>query len=127
MDHPARRERLREPLGELGVDALLITKLVNVRYLSGFTGSNGQLLATADGAVFFTDPRYEDQSQREVDGVELRTYPRRFAQALADACLDRSIARLGFESAGVTHKTWLELAGIEGVELVPTDDVVERL
>ena len=127
MEHSLRRDRLREPLGELGVDALLITRLVNVRYLSGFTGSNGQLLATADGAVFLTDPRYEEQSAREVPGVELRTYPRRFVEALADVCRDRSISRLGFESAGVTHKTFLELEATDGLDLVPMEEVVERL
>ena len=127
MDHTSRRDRLSEPLGELGLDALLVTRLVNVRYLTGFTGSNGQMLVEAGGGAFFTDSRYEEQARKEVPDLERRTYPRRFVQALAELCRSRSIRRLGFESTGVTHKTWQELDEMEGVELVPTEDVVERL
>ncbi|MGH2691955.1 MAG: M24 family metallopeptidase [Actinomycetota bacterium] len=127
MDHSARRDRLRDPLDELHVDALLVTRLVNVRYLTGFTGSNGQLLAIAGGGVFFTDSRYEEQSLREVPDLERRTYPHRFAQFLDAACRTLSIRRLGFESAGVTYKTWQDLDAMEGIELVPTQDVIERM
>jgi Xaa-Pro aminopeptidase len=127
MDHSTRRERLRGALDELGLDGLLITRLVNVRYLAGFTGSNGQLLATPGGGTFFTDSRYEEQSRRDVPDLERKTYPRRFVQTLDEVCRARSIGRLGFESAGLTHKTWLELDSMEGVELVPTVEVVEKL
>jgi Xaa-Pro aminopeptidase len=127
MDHSTRRERLREPLQELELDALLVTRIVNVRYLTGFTGSNGQLLATPAGGVLFTDSRYEEQSRKEAPDLERQIYPRRFVQALSEACGARSIRRLGFESAGLTHKTWRELDAIEGVELVPTEEVVEKL
>ncbi|MGH2709590.1 MAG: M24 family metallopeptidase [Actinomycetota bacterium] len=127
MDHAGRRSRLRGPLEEPGIDALLVTRLVNVRYLTGFTGTNGQLLAGPDDAVFLTDSRYEDQSSREVPDIERKTYPSRFVEALAEACKARSITRLGFESSGVTYKSWRELDALEGVELVPTEELVERL
>jgi len=45
---------------------LLVTELTNVRYLSGFTGSNGALLVTRDDSLFVTDGRYQDQIQSEV-------------------------------------------------------------
>ena len=127
MDHSTRRERVREPLQELELDALLVTRIVNVRYLTGFTGSNGQLLAIPTGGVLFTDSRYEEQSHKEAPDLERQIYPRRFVQALSEACRARSIRRLGFESAGLTHKTWRELDAIEGVELIPTEEVVEKL
>ena len=127
MDHSARRERLREPLQELGLDALLVTRLVNVRYLTGFTGSNGQVLVTAAGGVFFTDTRYEEQVRKEVSDLEREVYPRRFVRAVAEACRARSIGRLGFESAGLTHRTWRELEAAGVVELVPTEEVAEEL
>ncbi|MDQ5855584.1 MAG: aminopeptidase P family N-terminal domain-containing protein, partial [Actinomycetota bacterium] len=69
MVHPRRREALRERLRELQLDALLVTGLLNVRYLTGFTGSNGALLVHAEGderSVFATDGRYRTQSQRQV-------------------------------------------------------------
>jgi len=62
MDLKPIRDRLVQ--GE--VEAFLITHLVNVRYLSGFTGSFAALLISPQGALFITDPRYEEQSSQEV-------------------------------------------------------------
>ena len=54
---------------ELKLDALVVSGAENVRYLSGYTGSNGMLLLLRNGdPVFFTDPRYEIQSREEVGG-----------------------------------------------------------
>ena len=58
MDNNLRRTRLAERLDDLGVDAVLSTHLPNVRYLSGYTGSNGQIVVAAEGSRFFTDGRY---------------------------------------------------------------------
>jgi Xaa-Pro aminopeptidase len=64
VDHELRRNRLAERLGELEVDAVVVTRLPNVRYLTGFTGSNAQTLVTPTSGVFFTDGRYTEQSRR---------------------------------------------------------------
>src|SRR5207237_3502045 len=58
----ARIPRLRQRLDEAGCDALLVTRLVNIRYLTGFTGSAGLLLVRADEVVLTTDGRSRDQS-----------------------------------------------------------------
>lgn len=69
--HSDRRRRLTEILRERDVDGAFITTLVNVRYLTGFTGSNGALWLGADGAaLFLTDGRYKDQAAQEVPDVE---------------------------------------------------------
>ena len=77
MSAAARRERLRALLVEHELDALLVTTLVNVRYLTGFTGSAGELLVTADGAgdVFVTDGRYDQQSADQVGDLARRILP----------------------------------------------------
>jgi Xaa-Pro dipeptidase len=128
MDFPGRRARLAARLNELGIDAILVTRLPNVRYLTGFTGSNGQLVLGADGGVFLTDGRYTEQSRHEVPDLDRVTYPA-FPSGFADAVAKLGAARVGFESAGVTHKLFRELsdAGPDGAELVPTDGEVERL
>ncbi len=74
MDRAGRLDRARRAFDEHGVDAALITTPVNVRWLTGFTGSNGRLLIDADGAVLYTDGRYTEQSASElaaggVDGL----------------------------------------------------------
>ena len=62
-----RRQRLLEPLREARVQAFLVSALPNVRYLSGFTGSNAALLVTPERALLFTDPRYQTQAAQESD------------------------------------------------------------
>lgn len=74
MDHGLRRHALTQRLGDLEVDALLVSRLPNVRYLTGFTGSNGQLIAGTGEAVFLTDGRYTEQSRHEVADLERVTY-----------------------------------------------------
>jgi Xaa-Pro aminopeptidase len=126
VDHGGRRKRLTERLPELGVEAFLVTRPPNVRYLTGFTGSNGQLLLTADGALLLTDGRYAEQARREVPDLRRTVYAGEFARAFAGACEDLGVRRVGFEAAGVTYRTYTELVAT-GVELVPTSQEVERL
>ena len=126
VDHSARRARLTQRFAELEVDAVLVTKLVNVRYLTGFTGSNGQLLLASDRAAFFTDGRYDEQSRREVAGVERRIYLRDFPRFFADACRELGVSRVGFEPEGLTYRGWDELRAT-GIELVAVGDELERL
>ena len=113
-------------LSQLGADAFLVTRLPNVRYLTGFTGSNGQLVLTPDGGIFLTDGRYVHQSRREVPDLALGSYPAEFAPRLAEACRDLQVDRVAFESAGLTHRTFTQLAET-GIGLIPTTDEVERL
>jgi Xaa-Pro aminopeptidase len=66
-----RRRRAVETLAGLGAEGLLVTTLVNVRYLTGFTGSNGALVLAGDGTgTFLTDGRYREQAVYEVPNLE---------------------------------------------------------
>jgi len=96
-DHQERRERLRGALADLDVEAALITRLVNVRYLTGFTGSNAALLVTHDSAVLATDGRYTEQSAREVPDLE-RVIDRRCAEVLLER-LQHHVAAAAVEVA----------------------------
>ena len=66
MNYAARQRAARAQLAASGAEALLVSHLPNVRYLCGFSGSNGLLLMTARGAVLFTDGRYREQAGQEV-------------------------------------------------------------
>lgn len=72
----ARRGRLLRRLQSLGLDGILVTDLVNVRYLTGFTGSAAALLVTGGGdPVLATDGRYEEQAAAQTAGLEILVNP----------------------------------------------------
>ena len=62
----AGSSRLQASLDGAGCDALLVTHLTNIRYLTGFTGSAALLLVRPDGLTFVTDGRYEEQAAGEL-------------------------------------------------------------
>jgi Xaa-Pro aminopeptidase len=74
-DTEARRRALRALLAHADLSALLVTKPVNVRYLTGFSGSYGALLLLHDRSLFFTDRRYERQAAAEVPDTEVVLAP----------------------------------------------------
>lgn len=108
-------------------DALLVTSSANVRYLSGFTGSNGALLLWPGGAHFFTDPRYTIQASREVD-CRAETVKGPLLQAVADRIRRLKFRRIGFERSRASFdeyqflKDRLEL----GALLKPVAGLIER-
>jgi Xaa-Pro aminopeptidase len=65
MDYKSRIKMLRDQFTS-NYNAMLVTNLANIRYLCGYSGSNGTLLITKRKALFFTDFRYEEQSKKEV-------------------------------------------------------------
>lgn len=126
MDHAARVERLRVALD---VDALLVTNLKNIRYLTGFTGSAGMLLVTADELLLTSDGRYGTQISQQVTlpaRVEIGL-PTRQRDAVKSAA--KTFWRIGLEAGHVTWGQQREMAAdwFAHAELVPTAGVVEKL
>lgn len=131
-----RRERIRARLGTLGADALLVTKPVNVRYLSGYSGSNGQLIVGSED-VFMTDGRYEEQSSHEVPDIRREIYgvsERTIAEAagmygiVASVATGLNLRHLGVEAAHMSLDTARAIReAMPGVELVETVNEVEDL
>jgi Xaa-Pro aminopeptidase len=97
-----RREALRATAAKRGLDAVLVTNLLNVRYLTGFTGSNGALLLRTDGTdLFGTDGRYTTQAGTQVPDVEL-VVDRGTVSVLAREAVRRGAGRIGYESHDLT-------------------------
>jgi Xaa-Pro aminopeptidase len=132
----SRVARLAGELGGLELDALLVDSLVDVRYLTGFTGSHALLLVVGEQAHarlgahrFFSDFRYASQAAAQVpDAFEREIVAGELLEALASA-LDERSGRLGFDESRVTVKTHRQLAELLGQrwELVPNAGLVERL
>jgi Xaa-Pro aminopeptidase len=132
MAFAARLERLRGRLEEAGCDALLVTGRANVAYLTGFFGSAGMLLVRADSALFVTDGRYRVEAEEDLAeaGVEAQlAVGNAAAQAEALARAAQGCGRIGLEAAHVSWARTRELAeeAFAGVELVPTEGLVEGL
>jgi Xaa-Pro aminopeptidase len=128
MDYEGRIARLRDALGGAGVDALLVTNLTNVRYLCGFSGSNGQMLVTPSDAVFFTDPRYRARAGQLVEGADVVVYDAFLHESLAPALETTGTSKVGIESTTMTVATRDQLVEkLPGVELAPTKNLVEEL
>lgn len=124
-----RRARLRRRLAAAELDAMLVTDLVNVRYLSGFTGSNAALLVRVDDdtPVLATDGRYVTQAAAQAPDAEL-AIERACAPHLAGLAAGCGVRKLGFESHVVTVDGFTALQRTaEGVELVRAAGMVERL
>jgi Xaa-Pro aminopeptidase len=124
-----RAERLLGLLPDADVDLMLVTDLVNVRYLTGYTGSNGLALIGSERRVFITDFRYVEQAAREVDpSFERLRAPQELLDAIAEQIPDGQL-RLGFEAAHVSVRTHLRVRDLlaQRIELVPTSGLVEQL
>lgn len=130
--HAHRRTALRQRLAGGDLDALVVTDLDNIRYLSGFTGSNAALLVHVGGderSVFCTDGRYRVQARDEVADLEQLLDRRCVAALIGRASSDgAAFRRLGFESQHVSvdaHDAMRQLA--DGVTLTRAPGLVEAL
>ncbi len=121
----ARTDRLVARLAEPGLDCLLVTNLLNVRYLTGFTGTNGACIVTPNERLFVTDFRYVEQAEAQVIGYERVEASRDMLGDLAG----RLRGRAGFEDADVSVAKHAKLGEklASGVELVAAGTLVEEL
>jgi Xaa-Pro aminopeptidase len=119
---------LRDALREDDLDAILVSQPENRRYLSGFTGSAGLLLISAERAVLATDFRYYEQVGREAPDFELAKITTRFSDLLPDLLAGLGVQRLGFESQHLTVDQLHTFSqATEGLEWVPLKETVEKI
>jgi Xaa-Pro aminopeptidase len=124
----SRAETLAGAVADRGLDALLVTDLVNVRYLTGYTGSNGVALVGAGLRRFLTDFRYASQVEREVPDEWTRATVTQELMTAVPEHLPERAARVGFDDAGLSVRAHAKLAeAVPGVELVPAGGMVEAL
>jgi len=126
----ARRHSLLRRLKSAGIDALLVTSPVNVRYLTGFTGEDSHLIVGKGLTVLVSDSRFQTQISEECPGLEarIRSSTQTLTDAVAAVALDAKLSALGFESATTSYSQWESLtASVKPLQLVPQLDQVEGL
>jgi Xaa-Pro aminopeptidase len=121
-----RGERLAKLVAERELDMLFVSDLVNVRYLTGFTGTNGACLVGGDELIFFTDFRYMERADQEVGPEWERPDAER---ELVPQIVARMHGTVGFEDSklSVRQLSRLESEAGEGIELMPAGELVEEL
>ena len=133
MNYDIRLSRLRARLaaiGQNGLDALVVTNLNNIRYLTGFAGSAGALAVSALDCTLLIDGRYEEVVRAgqvagaiaPVDMVRVKKYD----TAIIEHINARQWKTVGFEADHTPvsqHRRWSD--GVPGADLTPTADLVE--
>ncbi len=114
-------------LHQFEIDALLLVNIRNIRYLSGFTGSDGALVIFRDDGCFMTDSRYSTQASIEVNDFRRVVYQENMA-AISSELNAKGIKRVGFEAETVTVAFHRKLSEqLPDVELVPIGIELDNL
>ncbi|MEW6511608.1 MAG: Xaa-Pro peptidase family protein [Bacteroidota bacterium] len=123
-----RLTQLRARMQELSLDALLVTAPENVRYLSGFSGSNGMAVITHRRKDFLTDGRYVQQSAKEVRGFRLHVTTLPLLEEAARARVFYGCSLVGFEAHALSYAQYRRARSLfPQVRFRPTTDLVEGI
>ncbi|MHB1012555.1 MAG: M24 family metallopeptidase [Desulfobacteria bacterium] len=124
LDH--RVDRLLGALRKRRMDAYLCVRLSNIRYLTGFTGSNAVLVVSPAGPVLFTDGRYTEQARSEIRGAEVEVAPDPWTAAARRMRVLRA-RRIGFESRHLSVDSFRAVSRGRADRFVPVRDLVATI
>ncbi len=128
----ARLEKLRQKLAEKELDAIFISQPENRYYLSGFSGSAGFLVITAQDAILATDFRYLEQAKAQAPEYRIFQISGDMASWFPELISGLKLRKLGFEAGHITFSLYRKLHDIIGkleppAKLVPLEGLVESL
>ncbi|WP_040340658.1 M24 family metallopeptidase [Fictibacillus macauensis] len=126
----ARLEKLRKSFVGTEIQAMLVTSPYNRRYLSGFTGSSGVLVITAQQAVLVTDFRYVEQATAQAPDFTIVEHAASLIETVAQTVKKLGITTLGFEEDYVTyalHRTYRAAMQSVGTNLLGVSGMIEKL
>ena len=121
-----RRERLLPTLEDVRANAFLVTALPNVRYLSGYTGSNGMLAVTRDRAVLFTDPRYALQAAEESD-CDVKVVTGRLAHEAAKWMTRARLRTVAVEANRIDFATYRTIQESRNLRMKLSEGAIEKV
>jgi Xaa-Pro aminopeptidase len=122
--------QLRGKLKEAGLDGILLVNDSNIRYVSDFTGSDSYVVVTAQDNAFITDSRYTEQAESQCKDFRVIRWgaPASLVETVKEVCEKNNVKKLAFESNKLLYSMFESLSkGLEGIELVPTQDIVEDI
>lgn len=128
MDYAGRQKKFQQTLNEQKLDGFVVTHPANLRYLCGYTGSNGLLLFLDGRRVFFTDGRYTEQAREEVKGARVVLPGGALMSAAAKLLEKAGSASIGFEAdlTTVAAATQMKRVVHTGIRWKATSGLVMR-
>lgn len=126
-DTGGRLRRLKGLLEGQRIDAVLVTDIKNIRYLTGFTGSSAYLAVTVDKGYFITDSRYAGQAALEVKGFRIRQCQKAL-DLIKETVASLKVETLGFEPENLNYAAYLRIRkALKGVRLKPVPGLLTGL
>ncbi len=124
-----RLKSARKIIDSNHLEGILFSSLENIRYLCGFTGSDGAFVITRKESFFLTDSRYWTQADKEVKGSQIIHYKKKM-DGVASVLLDLKLKRIGFESLSLTFSLFQSLfkkLSSNKARLIPLEDQIKNL
>ncbi len=121
--------KLLEYMKVQDLDGFFVSKLMNVRYISGYTSDDAYLLITKEGGYFLTDPRYTEQAGNECPDytiINWRAEGGSIAGAVNRISQGLSLNRVAFEGDSVSYNMYAELTK-SATEIVSVNGVIEKM
>jgi Xaa-Pro aminopeptidase len=106
---PIAKRSMEAVMRRTKVDAIIFWSLENIRYLCGFTGSDGVLIVSGQERTFLSDSRYEEQMRTEVRDATYKKYEQKI-EGVTRFLKSLPVKRLGFESAAMPYESYQKLA-----------------
>lgn len=125
-----RIEKVLDSMKEQDIDALFLMRDANIRYVSGFTGSDSFIVLSARCRIFITDSRYTEQAEQECPDFEILQYRSHMSleELIARICKRYHIDRLGFEQDFVNFQIYEKIRkAVDEVRFTPTSGIVENI
>lgn len=124
--YETRIESLRKAMCQQRLDAFLIKDMLNIRYLTGFTGSFGILIVSVDSIFLLTDGRYIEQASLECPWLSVEPVVESWTPAVIKLLESLHVSRAGFEDNVVEYRTWRGLK-LARCKFIPAGGLVEEL
>ena len=126
--YPLRQKNAQKIMDSSRLDGILFSSLENIRYLCGFTGSDGAFIITQKESFFLTDSRYWTQAEEEVKGPQIIHYKKKM-EGIASLFVDLKLRNIGFESAFLPFSAhqFLRERLFHETKFIPLEDEIKNI
>ena len=123
-----RQDKLSDELSKHDLDGMLVTNMVHIRYLCGFTGSSATLLVTQEGTTFISDGRYVFQSENEVKGAEILIDSISHFEVIKNKNLLKNGQKIAIDGNNVSYQNFVTIGKVlTYIELVNMTNIIETM